>query len=221
MREVADADLVIMNGADYDPWMDRLLAAAPSPKRRVISVAELTGRKPGDNPHMWYDIRTGGAVAGAISEQLASLKPPASDMFKTNEIGFQQDLGPIADKANAIAQAHAGLEVAATEPVFGYMLEAMGLTVKEKEFQLAVMNDVEPSVSDVAKFEDDLNAKRLKLLIYNKQATDPVADKFMALAQANGIPVVAVTETMPEGMHYQQWLDSEIDSVAKALGNGQ
>jgi zinc/manganese transport system substrate-binding protein len=218
VREVADADLVIFNGAGYDPWMDRILAAAPSPKRRLISVAELTGRKPGDNPHVWYDVTTVEAVAIALQSQLQSLKPESADMFKTNNIGFEQSLAPIADKVSEIFIAHAGLSVAATEPVFGYMLDAMGLNIEEKNFQLAVMNDVEPSVSDIAKFEDDLKSKRVKLLVYNKQATDPVADKFMALAQSNGIPVIAVTETMPEDMTYQEWLTSEIDAVAKALG---
>src|SRR4051794_16889086 len=40
-RAVADADVVIYNGIDYDPWMDRLIAATPSPKRVIINVGAL------------------------------------------------------------------------------------------------------------------------------------------------------------------------------------
>ena len=52
--------------------------------------------------------------------------------------------------------AYAGTPVTATEPVFGYMAAALGLTMLNQRFQLAVMNDTEPSARDVAAFEHDL-----------------------------------------------------------------
>ena len=33
--QIADARIVIYNGADYDPWMDKLLAASPAAERKV------------------------------------------------------------------------------------------------------------------------------------------------------------------------------------------
>jgi len=219
-RDVAGADLVILNGVDYDPWMEKLLSASPNSARHVISAGELAGRKAGDNPHLWYDLKVGRLVGKAIADKLAEATPEKSEKFKSNDAAFNQSLDQLAAKVDEIAKAHAGLRVAATEPVFGYMLEAMGFAVQEKQFQLAVMNDTEPSFSDVARFEDDLKQKAVKLLIYNKQATDPVADKFLALARSEAIPVVAVTETMPEKLTYQQWLGDEIAAVAKALGGG-
>ncbi|MFZ0102263.1 MAG: zinc ABC transporter substrate-binding protein, partial [Pseudolabrys sp.] len=50
VRQLAGARIVILNGANYDPWMDKLLAAVPRPDRTVINAAQLTGRTPGDNP---------------------------------------------------------------------------------------------------------------------------------------------------------------------------
>ena len=217
-RDVAGADLVILNGVDYDPWMENLLSASPNTARRVISAGNLAGRKTGENPHLWYDLKVSRLVGKAIADRLAEATPEKAEEFKANDAAFNQSLDQLTAKVDEIAKAHAGLRVAATEPVFGYMLEAMGLAVQEKEFQLAVMNGTEPSFSDVAHFEDDLRQKAVKLLIYNKQATDPVADKFLALAQSEAIPVVAVTETMPEQVTYQQWLANEIEAVAKALG---
>ena len=70
VRQLAGAQIVILNGANYDPWMDKLLAAVPRPDRTVISAAQLTGRKPGDNPHLWYDPVTMPAVATALAEAL-------------------------------------------------------------------------------------------------------------------------------------------------------
>src|SRR5919198_6667804 len=56
LRLVSEARIVVFNGADYDPWMYRLVSATPRPERIVINVAELTGRKAGDNPHLWYSL---------------------------------------------------------------------------------------------------------------------------------------------------------------------
>ena len=57
------------------------------------------------------------------------------------------------------------------------------------------MNDTEPSASDVAAFENDLKNHQVKLLIYNSQATDPVAERLLKLARQPKVPVVGVTET--------------------------
>ena len=67
VRQIAGADIAIVNGADYDPWMEKLIQAAPHPGRVVISAAALTGKKSGDNPHLWYDPATMPAVAKALA----------------------------------------------------------------------------------------------------------------------------------------------------------
>jgi zinc/manganese transport system substrate-binding protein len=70
VRQLAGAQIVILNGANYDPWMEKLLAAAPRPGRTVIGAAQLVGRNPGDNPHLWYDPATMPAVANALAAAL-------------------------------------------------------------------------------------------------------------------------------------------------------
>jgi zinc/manganese transport system substrate-binding protein len=71
----------------------------------------------------------------------------------------------------------------ATGPIFGYMFDALGMQVRNQSFQLAVMNNTEPSASDVAAFESDLKTHQVKLLIYNSQATDPIADRMEKIAR--------------------------------------
>ena len=47
----------------------------------------------------------------------------------------------------------------------------------DQRFQLAVMNNTEPRPSDVIAFENDLKARKVKVLIYNSQATDVAAQR--------------------------------------------
>ena len=49
-RALKSAKVVVSNGIDYDPWMEKLTAADPSPGRAEIVAADLMGKKTGDNP---------------------------------------------------------------------------------------------------------------------------------------------------------------------------
>jgi zinc/manganese transport system substrate-binding protein len=107
--------------------------------------------------------------------------------------------------------------VTATEPVFGAMAQALGLDMRNRRFQLAVQNDAEPSVSDVAAFEDDLRGHKVRVMIYNLQANEPAAQRLVKLAEAEKIPVVGVTETMPSGQTWQEWMLSQLAALDHAL----
>ena len=67
VRQVAAAQVVMLNGAGYDPWMEKLLRVSAKPGRAVIVAANLMRKTAGDNPHLWYDPKTMPAVAGALA----------------------------------------------------------------------------------------------------------------------------------------------------------
>ena len=217
-RELAAADVVIVNGADYDPWMGPLLAASQAPGRVVINVATLLGRKPGDNPHLWYDPAAAPALIARLVAVLAVKDAANATMYQRNGARLLAALAPVYARVAAMRAKYAGTPVSATEPVFGLMARALGLVMRDQRFQLAVMNGTEPAPSDVGAFEDDLRLRRVRVLFYNAQVTDDLTASLLALARRSGVPVVGVNETEPAGLDYQQWMSSGLDAVDKALG---
>jgi zinc/manganese transport system substrate-binding protein len=218
-RAISAARIAVYNGIDYDPWMEKLLAAAANPDRTVIVVAELAGKKAGDNPHIWYDPQTMLAYATALAKDLGVIDPAHQAGYQQNLATFTASLQPITAKIATLHTRLAGRPVTATEPVFGYMFAALGLDVRNQPFQLAVMNNTEPAAAAVAAFETDLKQHRVQLLVYNSQAADPIAKHMENLAKAAHVPVVGATETEPAGTHYQDWLLNELDAVDHALPN--
>jgi zinc/manganese transport system substrate-binding protein len=218
VREIAAAQLVIYNGADYDPWMERLLKVARKLGRVVIVAADLMRKKAGDNPHLWYDPSTMPTVAKALSAAFSAVDAAHADNYATRLKAFLASLQPLNNKIAAIRGKYAGTFVAATEPVFGYMAAALHLTMLEPHFQLAVMNNTEPSASDLVAFESDLTMHKIRVLFYNKQASDKIVQHLVDLARAANIPVVGVTETCPPGLSYRDWMLSELDETETALG---
>jgi zinc/manganese transport system substrate-binding protein len=216
-RSVATARIVVYNGVDYDPWMEKLLGASKAADRKEIVVGDLIGKKTGDNPHIWYDTATMVAFAKALTDVLDVADPANKGGYDQRLVAFTVSLKPIQEKVAELRDRLAGTPATATEPVFGYMLAALGIDVRNTDFQLAVMNSTEPSASQVAAFEDDLADHRVKVLVYNSQATDPLAEKMVALAKAAKIPIVGASETEPPGTTYQAWITGALATIDKAL----
>ena len=216
-RAVSSARLVVYNGIDYDPWIPKLLRATHGQNRTTIAVADLAGKKSGDNPHVWYDPGVMQTYARALTVTLAQIDPANRSDYERGLRTFEQSLGPIQARVAALHRRYGGTAVTATEPVFGYMLDALGLQNRNLRFQLAVMNNTEPGASDVAAFENDLKTHRVHMLVYNSQASDPVAQRMLGLARSSGVPVVGATETEPPDTTYQAWISGELDAVEAAL----
>ena len=216
-RTIADAKIIIYNGADYDPWMDKLLSASTSKDRTTIVAADLIGKKSGDNPHLWYDPATLPAIAKALSADLAKRDPANAVHYEANLKAFQTSLEAIDKEIADVKKTYAGTEVTATEPVFGYMAEALGLKMLNYDFQVALMNDAEPSATQVAAFENSLKDGSAKILFYNSQVTDEATTRLLDIAKQNKVTVIGVTETEPAGQTIQTWFGGQIDAVQKAL----
>ena len=216
-KALAGAKIVIVNGANYDPWMEKLLAAQKAPGREEIFVAALAHKKPGDNPHLWYDPATIRAVADALVADLATADPTHRADYEKAGAAFVATLGPLDAKIADMRKKYGGQPIIASEPVFGYMADLLGLKVHGEEFALAVMNNAEPSASDVAAFEDDLRGHKVKVMLYNAQAGEPAVQRLMRIANDEKIPVVGVSETEPGDTTYQRWMTTQLDALDKAL----
>jgi zinc/manganese transport system substrate-binding protein len=216
-KQLAGAKIVISSGADYDPWMEKLLAAAKAEGRKEIVVADLVHKKSGDNPHLWYEPATMKALAKRLTADLAAIDPAHKADYQKRDEAFVASLKPIETKIAEMKKKYAGAPVTASEPVFGYMAEALGLNMRNEKFQLAVMNNTEPSVSDVAAFENDLKEHKVKVMLFNAQASEPAVQRLVKLAEAEKIPVVGITETEPAGKTYKDWMLSQLDALDKAL----
>ena len=215
-RDIAAAKIVIENGADYDPWMVKLLSASSS-KPMTIVAADLVGKKAGENPQLWYDVKTFPAVAKALADDLKQADPTHAADYDKNLQAFDASFEKATADVAEIKGKHDGLTVTATEPVFGYMAQALGFKMLNEPFQVAVMNNAEPSASQVAAFEKSLKDREAKILFYNGQVTDKTTERLLKIARAHKVTVVAVTETMPKGQTIQSWFAGQLGEIKRDL----
>jgi len=221
-RMVNAAQLVVQNGLGYDTFMNTIENAVPDSSRKVIVVQKLLGLPDSaPNPHLWYKPSTMPAVARAIAAGLASLQPAHAAYFKANAAAFTGSLAAWAGAIASFKAKYPGTPVATTEPVADYLLQAAGTdNLTPFAFQADIMNGTDPSAQDVATERSLFTQHKVKALVYNQQVTDSLTESFVSLAQANGIPVVGVYETMPApGYHYQSWMLAEVHALQKAVAS--
>ena len=221
-REVSAAQLVVQNGVGYDTFMNTIENAAPSSSRKVVVVQNLLGLPDSTpNPHLWYKPGTMPAVANAVAADLAALSPAHAWYFKANASDFISSLAAWDNAMAAFKAKYPNTPVATTEPVADYMLQTIGAdNLTPFAFQADIMNGTDPSAQDVAVERSLFTQHKVTVLVYNQQVTDSLTESFITLAQANGIPVVGVYETMPvPGYDYQSWMLAEVQALQKAVAS--
>jgi zinc/manganese transport system substrate-binding protein len=216
-RQVAAADLVVLNGLDYDAWMDRLLAASIRPGREVIRVSDLVGAQPGADPHLWYAPATMIAVGLALTAKLTALDGDAAATFADHEKLFVARMNQVQAVVAAMRKHYAGTKVTATEPLFAPMAAALGLSMQDQRFQRAVMNGTEPAAGDVAAIENNLRERRVRVFFVNRQVSDAASARLIGIARDARVPIVNITETIPPGTDYPAWMLQILHDTGAAL----
>lgn len=218
-KQAAEADIIIYNGADYDPWVKSLLAIQGQKRRSVINVAQLMGIRSGSNPHLWYLPETMPRFAEQLTSQLQQLNPAHQDYFGSRLKQFKQNYQIILDKIATLKNRFQHTPVIATESIFNYMADSIGLVMHGKAFQISIMNDVPPSISQIKQFESDLRQHTVRVLIYNKQVMNPMTNRMIAIASEEKIPVVGVSEMIPPDTTFVEWMINQLNELEKALAN--
>lgn len=241
------ASLVVYNGGGYDEFVDDVLASASDvPSVDAYSflgdhghdhadeTSEASGDQAdgdhadgdhaghdhsGENEHVWYDPEVAAATAEAVAEQLGTIDPDNASYYTANAEAFHEDMHQVSDITDRIAQQRPGAPVAQTEPIAHYLLENADLDDRTPEdFENAIEEGNDPSPAAIAATRDLFTSRSVDVLVYNVQTEDNVTADVRRVAEENGVPVVEVTETLPEGVTYLEWQRGAAQSLADALG---
>jgi zinc/manganese transport system substrate-binding protein len=218
VRSYQGAQLVIEDGLGYDDFSDRIIATLPTPPT-LVKAGDVLGLQVGANPHVWYSAGYVDQIRAAILGRLKQLDPGAAAYFDAQSAALDQELTTYHNLINQIASQYGGVPVGATESIFVDMAYTLGLNlISPAEFMQAMAEGNDPTVRDVATFQDQLQNHQVKVLVYNTQTVTSLTEQLKALAQQNGIPIVGVSETMPPGARtFQGWQATQLELLRQAL----
>jgi len=222
-QAIATASLVIVNGAGYDDWALRLIAAGNIQNQKVLNVADLLGKKAGDNPHFWYSPAYVNRTIHAMYSDVVSIDPANSAYYSQQYSILNVSLLSYNARISEISQNFAGKRVASTENIFEYLAAATHLDlISPPAFMRAVAEGNDPSPGCIVAFQSQLlnptSPGNATVLIYNAQTVTPLTQQMKSEAASHGIPIVAVTETIqPSNVRFQDWMYAELLQLENAL----
>jgi zinc/manganese transport system substrate-binding protein len=218
-QAITTASFVIVNGAGYDDWALKLLSASNNPHQVVLNVADLLGKKQGDNPHFWYSPYYVNDTVKAMYSNLVTIDPANTAYYSQQYASLKTALGQYNARISEIRHQFAGVKVASTESIFVYLANATGLDViSPPEFMEAVAEGNDPPAQSVVQFQQLVQNGSVSVLVYNAQTVTPLTQNIKAMAAAKGIPTVAVTETIqPPDVAFQDWMNAELITLQNAL----
>ena len=219
-RAVAFAQIVIVNGVGYDPWMPHLLAA-DSGSHAVLNVGRVLQVPAGGNPHRWYNPADVQTVVSAITADYSSLDPEDAGYFHDRRLAFiGTGLHQYDNLVVQIKSRYGGAPVGASESIFSMLAPALGLDlITPYSFLKAISEGTDVSPADKAKIDSQIRHHLIRIYVYNSQNTTPDVQSQLRECKAAGIPTVVITETLaPATSTYQAWQSRQLQEILAALG---
>jgi len=169
---------------------------------------------------MWYNPDYVTGVANKIRDDLKVIDSTDASAFDQSAQTFlTTGLKQYHDLIASIKAKYQGTSVGATESIFSYLAPSLGLNlITPYSYLKAVSEGEDIAAEDQATVEQQINQKRIKVLIYNSQNTPNNIQAVIDLAKTNQIPVATVTETLtPAKATFQDWQSTQLQGIQKAL----
>jgi zinc/manganese transport system substrate-binding protein len=244
---VSKADAIIENGGGYDAFIDALIESSGSAAPVITAVEFSDDRPGSDghesddardgagedaagddghdhahvegfNEHVWYDPHTMERVAEAIADEFAALRPDEAETFQANAEAFAAQIADLEGSLAEIDAAHAEQKVFVTEPVPVYLILAAGLENATPEaFSEAVEEGQDVPPATLLESLNLVRAGGVGVVITNEQTGGAETNQIIDEADGLGIPIIAFSETLPEGQTYLSWMQANIEALGGAL----
>ncbi len=225
---IAEAELVIYNGGGYDEFIPTLLAAAEG-EPHVIEIvngehaheSESDAHADHDhaNEHVWYDIELVRVAAEHIANDISSLRPDSLQTVTANYDLFISELDNLQLRLDALRDRSIGMGMIAVEGVGNLMLEHAGFVDQTpEELTNAIEEDREVPAAALKDAKLLIENKLVSIVIVNLQQQDSVTDQLIASAEKAGVPVVALSELIPDPTwDYLDWMANNVDKLQEAI----
>jgi zinc transport system substrate-binding protein len=143
---VQGADLVLLNGAGYAHWLDRvtlresrLVDTSRSFRDRYLPVEGVVTHShgpAGDHSHAgtafttWLDLRLAAEQVRAVEEALSRLLPERRQEFRDSAAALERDLLKLDERIESLVAPRRDRPLLASHPVYSYLARRYGLDLE-------------------------------------------------------------------------------------------
>jgi ABC-type Zn uptake system ZnuABC Zn-binding protein ZnuA len=194
VAKVADSDILIVNGAGIESYLDSLLANAGGQRLVITASAGLTprpdpqGEHPEGDPHFWLDPNNVIAYVENIRNDLSQVDPDGASVYAANAAAYIEQLKALDQwitQQVATVQPARRLLVTNHESL-GYFADRYGFTVVGAVIP-SVSTDASPTAQQMAALIEQIKASGAPAIFLETGANPQLAQQ---IAAETGVKVV-------------------------------
>ena len=187
------AELVLLNGADYEKWLPRvslskfkLADTSSSFKKDFIRIENAVTHSHGPggmHSHegiaftTWLDFDHAAKQAEAVAQAMIRKRPELQTVMLDNLNTLKVDLSALDSQAQALASSKPGVPLLGSHPVYQYLARRYGLNLKSVHWEPNEM----PSEEEWAGLRKLLETHPAQWMIWEAQPSSAVIAKLTAL----------------------------------------
>ena len=172
-RQLAEADLVVVNGLRYEGWLDRLVGASGYRGPVVVASRGVVVRRlgGGDDPHAWQALGNAGLYAANMAAAFTAAMPAAQAGFAHRMAAFQARLEAldVSVRAGFAGIPRAERRVITSHESFGYFGDAYGIDFLAAQ---GTSTQSDPSAATVARLADQIRRQGVRA-VFVENISDP------------------------------------------------
>jgi zinc transport system substrate-binding protein len=222
---LASADLIVANGLDLEPWLDRALDALSEGHAPVIQAANVEGVRQqanGDHrwdPHLWLAPTLAASQVERLRDALVGANPDSTDSYVANAASLLDDLASL-DAAYASRLADCPRRhFVTTHAAYGYLANGYGL----EQISIAGLSpESEPSPRDLADLVEQVRSLGLTHVLVEPSLSSRVAETLAAETNLDLLPIHQLESVTPDELadhgDYLGLMRANLESLTTVLG---
>jgi ABC-type Zn uptake system ZnuABC Zn-binding protein ZnuA len=231
VAKIAASQVLIINGAHFEEWLDKTLENAGGEHLVIESSAGLTSRTPGVNeitdpdhagdPHFWLDPNNTIKYVENIRDGLAQADPAGKTVYAQNAEKYIRQLKDLDAWIQAqVSQIPAERrQMVTNHESFGYFADRYGFTIAGTVIP-STSSEASPSAQQMAALIDGIKRMGVKAIFLETGANPQLAEQ---IAQETGAKVVtdlythSITEAGGEAPTYIEMMKVNVQKIVEAL----
>ena len=180
VRTLADADVLLVNGAGTEPFLDKV--RGNSPGLRIVEASRGIPLMDG-NPHVWVSFEGARRQVDNVAEALAEAAPGHAEALRANAETYKSSLAALEKKMHEELKPYAGARIMTFHGAFPYFARDFGLElvgVVERE------PGAEPSARELSETIDLVRERGVKARATEPQYSDRTAQ---VIARETGVRI--------------------------------
>lgn len=208
VRKLADADLLLANGAGMETFLGKVQEQAPS--LRVVEVSDGIPLMDG-NAHVWVSFEGARQQVDNITAALIEAAPGQADAFRANAEKYKSALAALDEKMRTALAPYAGTPIVTFHEAFPYFardfnLDLVGVIARE--------SGAEPSARELADTIELVRTRRVKALFAEPQFPDK---SVQVIARETGLKVYELDPVVTGPSEPSEARDAYLRAMGKNL----